>query len=127
MLATLDPVLATVASPPLVPDDKALDLPHLFRMTLGDQRLQCEVLTLFERQAGMLMGRMRADDPAAAAALAHTLKGSARGIGAWQVAEAAEAVEAACAEGREFSNEQACLADRVAQACSAVVAYLRLV
>jgi HPt (histidine-containing phosphotransfer) domain-containing protein len=31
--------------------------------------------------------------PAAVAAFAHTLKGSARGIGAWRVAEAADAVE----------------------------------
>ena len=35
--------------------------------------------------------------PAAAAAFAHTIKGSARGIGAWRVAEAAEAVERAAA------------------------------
>ena len=41
--------------------------------------------------------RIREGDPAAAAALAHVLKGSARGVGAWQVANAAEEVEAACA------------------------------
>jgi HPt (histidine-containing phosphotransfer) domain-containing protein len=43
---------------------------------------------------------MRAAAPAAVAALAHTLKGSARGIGAWRVARAAERVELAGASGQ---------------------------
>ena len=66
-------------------------------MTLGERSLECEVLALFDRQAGMLLGRMRDATPAVIAATAHTLKGSARGIGAWRVAEAAEAVEQAVA------------------------------
>jgi HPt (histidine-containing phosphotransfer) domain-containing protein len=64
-------------------------------MTLGDHSLEREVLALFDRQAEMLIGRMAGNEPAAVAALAHTLKGSARGIGAWGVASAAEAVETA--------------------------------
>ena len=40
---------------------------------------------------------MRASDPAAVATLAHTLKGSASGIGAGNVAQAAEAAELAAA------------------------------
>ncbi len=41
-----------------------------------------------------------------AAAAAHTLKGSARGIGAWRVARAAELVEnAAIGEGAESAKE----------------------
>jgi HPt (histidine-containing phosphotransfer) domain-containing protein len=51
------------------------------------------VLTLFERQAAVLLARMPDSAPAVVAAFAHTLKGSARGIGAWRVAEAADAVE----------------------------------
>jgi HPt (histidine-containing phosphotransfer) domain-containing protein len=38
---------------------------------------------------------MRAAGPAGIAPLAHTLKGSATGIGAWRVARAAEALEGA--------------------------------
>ena len=64
-------------------------------MTLGDRSLEREVLQLFDRQADMLLARMRRPRRPAAAALAHTLKGSARGIGAWRVARAAEAVELA--------------------------------
>ena len=48
----------------------------------------------------MLLGRMANQAPRVIAALAHTLTGSARGIGACQVAAAAEAVERAAA-GRE--------------------------
>jgi Hpt domain-containing protein len=84
-----------VASPPLAPDAQSIDRAHLFRMTLGDHALECEVLQLFDQQAGLLLARMGAADPAGVAALAHTLLGSARGIGAWGVARAAEAVEMA--------------------------------
>jgi HPt (histidine-containing phosphotransfer) domain-containing protein len=93
-----------VSAPPLVPSEPgastsqpAIDLVHLGRMTLGEKSLEAEVLALFDRQAGMLFARMEQAAPAAAGALAHTIKGSARGIGAWRVAEAAEAVERAAA------------------------------
>jgi HPt (histidine-containing phosphotransfer) domain-containing protein len=73
--------------------EPAVDRAHLARMTLGDLRLQSEVLALFDRQADILLARMRRAPPAAIAAFAHTLKGSARGIGAWGVAAAAERLE----------------------------------
>ena len=78
---------------PLPASVEAIDLEHLSRMTLGERGLEAEVLTLFDRQAAVLLARMRDSAPAAVAAFAHTLKGSARGIGAWRVAEAADAVE----------------------------------
>jgi HPt (histidine-containing phosphotransfer) domain-containing protein len=73
----------------------AIDRNHLARMTLGDGNLESEILSLFRRQAAMLLGRMANERPRVVAALAHTLTGSARGVGAWQVAAAAEAVERA--------------------------------
>jgi HPt (histidine-containing phosphotransfer) domain-containing protein len=75
------------------PVETVIDLAHLGRMTLGERSLEAEVLTLFDRQADILLARMRDCAPAAVAAFAHTLKGSARGIGAWRVAAAADAVE----------------------------------
>ena len=84
-----------VSAPPLAPVERPIDLEHLFRMTLGDHSLEREVLALFDRQAGMLMERIAGSEPGIVAAAAHTLKGSARGIGAWQVARAADIVEAA--------------------------------
>jgi hypothetical protein len=73
--------------------EQPIDREHLARMTLGDCSLEREVLQLFDRQAEMLLARMQQAAPAAAATLAHTLKGSSSGIGAWKVARAAEAVE----------------------------------
>jgi HPt (histidine-containing phosphotransfer) domain-containing protein len=78
----------------------SLDEDHLHRMTLGDRGLEREVLEIFARQTVVLLGRMADAEPAYAAATAHTLKGSARGVGAWRVARAAERVEEAAGEGR---------------------------
>jgi HPt (histidine-containing phosphotransfer) domain-containing protein len=77
-----------------------LDRNHLARITLGEEALEREVLALFHRQSAMLVARMPNQTPRVIAALAHTLTGSARGVGAWHVAAAAEAVERA-ATGRE--------------------------
>src|SRR5436305_14435246 len=94
--------MATMHSQPVkaMPADDAagepsIDLTHLFRMTLGDHALEREVLALFDRQIDLLVARIGEAGPSGVAALAHTLKGSARGVGAWPMARAAEAVEAA--------------------------------
>jgi len=73
----------------------AIDRVHLKQMTFGDRGLECELLQLFDRQAEMLMTRMRQSDASVLAMLAHTLKGSAVGIGAHDVAAAAAAAEQA--------------------------------
>ena len=86
--------VARIADPPS-PAGPAIDVEHLSRMTLGERSLEREVLALFDRQADMLLPRIRRGDPAVAAASAHTLKGSASGIGAFPVVRAAEAVEQA--------------------------------
>jgi HPt (histidine-containing phosphotransfer) domain-containing protein len=85
-----------------------IDDTHLERMTLGDRRLEREVLELFVRQTTIMLGRIVGAAPAMAAAAAHTLKGSARGIGAWRVARAAELVEnAASGESADGAMEDA--------------------
>lgn len=92
-------------APSLAPDDRPIDLVHLARTTLGDRSLEREVLQLFDRQSTLLIARMRSAAPAAIATLAHTLKGSARGIGAWRVARAAEALELAGSAGSDAVGE----------------------
>ena len=84
---------------PCISAQRPIDLVHLARMTFGDRTLEREGLGLFERQACLLIGRMKELGTAAVPGLAHTLKGSARGIGAWQVASAAEMLESAAADG----------------------------
>ena len=86
---------------PRVSADRPIDLVHLARMTFGDRSLEREVLGLFDRQACLLIARMKQLGTPAIPGLAHTLKGSARGIGARQVAQAAEEVERAAALGAD--------------------------
>jgi HPt (histidine-containing phosphotransfer) domain-containing protein len=94
----------SVDAPSLAPDDRPIDLVHLARTTLGDRSLEREVLQLFDRQSMLLIARMRTAAPNGVATLAHTLKGSARGIGAWRVARAAEALELAGARDGEIGS-----------------------
>jgi HPt (histidine-containing phosphotransfer) domain-containing protein len=111
-------------SPPLAPDDAPIDFEHLKRMTLGDAGLEQEVLAMFAAQSVKLMAALAAA-PADAGALAHTLKGSARAIGALGVAEAAARLEAVLANGADPSSLVAELGDAVALARAAIEAVLR--
>jgi HPt (histidine-containing phosphotransfer) domain-containing protein len=111
-------------SPPLAPDDGPIDLSHLARMTLGDAGLEREVLAMFSAQSTKLMEAL-AGLPAGAAALAHTLKGSARAIGAFAVADAASHLEAALANGGSPKEALAELGDAVTLARTAIDAMLR--
>jgi HPt (histidine-containing phosphotransfer) domain-containing protein len=110
-------------SPPLAPDDGPIDIAHLARMTLGDVGLEREVLAMFAGQSAGLVGALAAM-PANAAALAHTLKGSARAIGAVRVAEAAEWLEAAMRDDADAAQALAALDDSVAEARAAIDAIL---
>ena len=110
-------------SPPLAPDDGPIDMDHLQRMTLGDASLEREVLTMFSAQAASLIGSLAAL-PADAGALAHTLKGSARAIGAIGVADAAGHLEAAVLSGQNPSEALSDLKEAIVQARMAIDAIL---
>ena len=111
-------------SPPLVPDDGPIDFEHLKRMTLGDAGLEQEVLAMFSAQAARLVKTLAAM-PSDAAALAHTLKGSARAIGAFAVAEAASRLEAVIGSGSDARASLAELGDAVSLTQAAIEAVLR--
>ena len=75
-------------------DCRPVDLVHLSRLTLGNRDLEQEVLQLFIRQSSIYLKRLsEASDKKSWCDVAHTIKGSAKGIGAWKVAEIAEAIE----------------------------------
>jgi hypothetical protein len=120
--------VAETAAPPLAPDQQAIDLAQLSRMTLGERSLEQEVLALFDLQAGTLLARMGKQPPNAVAALAHTLTGSARGVGAWDVAEAAEAVErlASCHDAAPLTVAMNRLSAAIAEAQMAIAELLRV-
>ena len=75
----------------------AVDLVHLARYTGGDPQLNAEILRLFDHQATELVGRLRsiieARDAKSWKLAVHTLKGAARGIGAFGLGDAAAAAE----------------------------------
>jgi len=74
--------------------ERPIDLVHLARQTLGDRGLEQEILSLYLKQARTLLARIEEScQPRERSDFAHTLKGSSRAVGAWQVAMAAEAVE----------------------------------
>ena len=70
---------------------EVFDRAHFDHMTGGDKALQAEVKALFLTQLDGLKAKLGGDDWRIAA---HTLKGSARGIGLSELAEACERAEA---------------------------------
>jgi HPt (histidine-containing phosphotransfer) domain-containing protein len=75
----------------------AVDIAHLSRYTGGDEALNAEVLQLFDTQISEMVVRLRAildaQDAKGWREVTHTLKGAARGIGAFEFADAAAAAE----------------------------------
>lgn len=83
--------------------DRSIDLVFLAQQSLGDKGLEIELLTLFEKQSETIVGRLVkpvcSSDRKWQHDLAHTLKGSARAVGAVRVAQVAEDFEAAIDAG----------------------------
>jgi HPt (histidine-containing phosphotransfer) domain-containing protein len=75
----------------------AVDMDHLARYTGGDAQLNAEILRLFDSQATELVAKLRgileARDAKSWKLAVHTLKGAARGIGAFGLGDAAAAAE----------------------------------
>jgi HPt (histidine-containing phosphotransfer) domain-containing protein len=107
-----------------------IDLKHLARYTMGDKLLEKEILELF---IGQLPQTIEALSQAATdrewRIAAHTLKGSGRAVGAWNVAQLAEQAEremtlanaARCAETVARIKEAAAEArEFIRMACEAV-------
>jgi HPt (histidine-containing phosphotransfer) domain-containing protein len=111
-------------SPPLVPDDGPIDIAHLRRMTLGDAALEREVLSMFSAQASRLVEALAALPPDASA-LAHTLKGSARAVGAFALGDAAAHLETLIRAGGNTAEALNELDDAVTDARAAIDAVLR--
>lgn len=88
-----------------------IDEVHLGRMTLGDRGLEREILEIFVRQTAIMLGRMAGAGPALMAATAHTVMGSASGIGAWRVAQAAERLERAASAASDPEEQDEAVED----------------
>jgi len=80
-----------------MPMKAVIDIDHLSRYTGGDEALNAEVLHLFDVQTCEMVARLRsileARDTKSWKEVTHTLKGAARGVGAFAMADAAAAAE----------------------------------
>lgn len=103
---------------------RPVDLVHLARYTLGNRALEREVLELFLTQSQIYLERLResAEDRAWRDA-AHTIKGSARGIGAWGVASVAEAAEAL--QGEALAADRAPMIEALEQQVEEASVFIR--
>ena len=72
---------------------RPIDMVHLARQTMGDRALEQEVLGLFLQQAVQTRDYILHADHAECRKLAHGLKGSARSVGAFSLADCAEQIE----------------------------------
>ncbi len=72
---------------------RPIDMAHLARQTMGDRALEQEVLALFLQQALGVCRKMAAAGVGERLLMAHGLKGSARGVGAFAIAECATEIE----------------------------------
>lgn len=73
---------------------KPIDLVHLSRQTFGSKELENEVLGLFVSHSQQCLGRLKtAESNKEWQDILHTIKGSARAIGAWKTASLAENYE----------------------------------
>lgn len=100
----------------------AIDLAHLARQTGGDHELERELLSLFVQQCARHLRTIHAaGDARSRMDAAHTLKGAAQAVGAWSVADAADAMERllAAGEGRA-DNAMDALALAAAEARAAI-------
>lgn len=104
-----------------------LDRLHLAVQTNGDLALQRDLLNLFMVQAVDFVGHLHAlaeADPSAARDLAHKMNGSARAIGAFELAAAADEFESALTPGDGVAAFEP-LTAALDRALDAVEAYLR--
>jgi HPt (histidine-containing phosphotransfer) domain-containing protein len=76
------------------PRARPIDLSHLAKQTLGDRALEQEVLRLFVHQALAVRDQITEAAMPERLRLCHSLKGSARGIGAFGVANCLAEIEA---------------------------------
>jgi HPt (histidine-containing phosphotransfer) domain-containing protein len=71
----------------MAPRARPIDFAHLNRQTMGDRTLEQEVLALFIHQANSVCEQIAHAGHEGRLRLAHTLKGAAKGVGAFPIAD----------------------------------------
>ena len=83
---------------------RPVDLAHLARQTMGDRSLEQEVLALFVQHALSVRDKIVDADLKDRLLLAHGLKGSARGVGAFAIADCATEIERQPEDGQALKR-----------------------
>lgn len=89
-------------------EDRPVDLVYLSGLTMGDQALETEVLQMFAVQLPEYVEMLLSStDEKELYTAAHTLKGAARSVGAFDLAEAAETAEKALKVDKDSLTSEA--------------------
>lgn len=106
-------------STPIPTSGQPIDRDHLGRATLGDRALERELLAMFETQLAEARTRFAVADAAERSRIAHAIKGAARGLGAFEIADCAAKIERN--PGQEgLVGEFRLLADRLCDEISSI-------
>ena len=109
-----------------LPNQRILDIEHLDHHTFGEVELRNELLGLFGEQLGQQMNVLQQCTSHADWLVAtHTLKGSARAVGAWMIDEIAETLENLPPNGwLELRSEPMDSLSKAVQECLAAIGAL---
>ena len=121
MPQTIDDHHTSAGERPLTIDRRPLDLAFLSAQTMGDRALEAEVLGMFSKQLCSAEASLRNASSAVRKDLAHALKGTARSLGAFALAEIAARVE-------ETPSERALIAElggQIAKTCDFIASLNR--
>ena len=103
-----------------------IDLAHLARYTGGEKAMNAEILRLFDGQISEMVGQLRgviaARDTKRWKEITHTIKGAARGVGAFSFGEAAAAAEPVDPANAERASQAV---SRLAEEAMAVQDFIR--
>jgi HPt (histidine-containing phosphotransfer) domain-containing protein len=78
---------------PVPSHGRPIDLVHLAKQSGGDRHLETEILSLFRQQIAIAVEQLRRTSGRERKIIAHTIKGSARAVGAVQLARLAGRLE----------------------------------
>ena len=99
-----------------------IDIAHLDEMTMGDSSLKSEVLGLFRQQAEIWVKLLEPETETPNWMVgAHTIKGSARSIGAWGLADICGGAEEAAKSGVLSKDEKFMWREQIIQALDEVI------
>lgn len=100
---------------------RPIDLAHLAAQTMGDRVLESEILCMFGKQLSQARASFANANADERKRLAHTIKGTARSVGAFAIADVAERIEKAPLNSGLIND----LGDEIAHALDCIAALTR--